>query len=34
MISGLKSRLNCYALHVIFIKRIQDSIRNKFDSFT
>ena len=32
MISGVKSRLKCYALHVIFIKRIQDSIRNKLNN--
>ena len=33
MISGVKSRLKCYALHVIFKKCIQNSIRNKlFDS--
>ena len=32
MNSGVKSRLKCYALHVIFIKRIQHSIRNKLNN--
>ena len=32
MNSGVKSTLKCYALHEIFIKRIQDSIRNKLNN--
>ena len=29
MLSGVKSRLKCFALRIIFIKRIQDSIRSR-----
>ena len=32
MSAGVKSRLKCYALRIIFIKRIQDSIRNKLNN--
>ena len=32
MSSEVKARLKCYALRIISIKRIQDSIRNKLNN--